>query len=300
MMIRDALARVLWRANAAGPTADPEKPANRRRFRLWAWLCVLASVAVAWAVLLTFDPSFWRALVVAVLLACPAIAVWGFFSSFRPLPVPLGPAPATRGTTLNWVAPWYDALLSPLFGLGRRFRDRTFSLVELRQGDRVLDVGCGTGWLTRRAAQVVGPSGVAWGIDPAPDMIRLAMQAAGNLRNAARFELAAVEALPFEDASLDVVVACLVIHHLPPDLKVIGLREIHRVLKPGGRLFVAEPDRPDLWFLRILLWPARFHGNLRDHLDGRTSDILCNAGFVSVIARGHWAHWITFWSARKP
>ncbi len=207
---------------------------------------------------------------------------------------------ATRGMTLNWIAPWYDSLWCPAFGLGKRYRDRTLMLAAIQKGDHVLDVGCGTGWLTRRAADIAGPTGAALGIDAAPDMIRMAMQQAARDRNAAQFKVAVIEALPFQDSSFDLVVASLIIHHLPPDLKVVGLKEIYRVLGPGGRLFLAEPDRPNHRFWRIIFWPIGLHPNLRDHLQGRMPDLLRSVGFVSLTPLGHWHQLLTFWSALKP
>jgi SAM-dependent methyltransferase len=269
---------------------------HSRRAAFWKWTCVAAAILLAFVILMTLEPSFLRSVLMAFLLACPAIAIWGAFRSMRPLPVPLGPAPATLGLTLNWMAPWYD-LWAGLIGFGRRFRNRVFSLAAPHQGEHVLDVGCGTGWFTRRAAAAVGPSGIACGIDPAPDMIRIAMQTGAP--HGARFELGVIEDLPYDDARFDLVVASMVIHHLPPDLKEIGLREILRVLKPGGRVLLAEPRRSGNIALRIALWPFGLHGNLRDHLRGRMADLLRDAGFVDVTERGQCGPFVGFWTARK-
>jgi ubiquinone/menaquinone biosynthesis C-methylase UbiE len=213
---------------------------------------------MAAVIALLFRISFWTILLLTLFLTCPVLAAWSYFIGQRPLPVPVGPVPRTRGVTLNWAVPWYDTVCS-IFGLGKLFRDRTLAIASLRPGDHVLDVGCGTGVLTRRAADAVGPTGEVWGIDPAPDMIRIAMQAATQTRNPGRFKVAAIEALPFADASFDAALASLVIHHLPPDLKPAGLREIWRVLKRGGRLIVVDFDRPRHWLWRIVLWPVSFH-----------------------------------------
>src|SRR5581483_3173802 len=216
------------------------------------WTCLPVMLALSAATLFFLGVSWWTIIIILLLLACPAAMATAIYINQQPLPVPLGPAPVTRGMTLNWLAPWYDPVWCPAFGLGRRYRDRAVALAGFRPGEHVLDVGCGTGWLTRRAAEITGPSGSAWGIDAAPNMIRVALEKAAHMGNPPRFQLAAIEDLPFEDASFDVVVASLVIHHLPPDVKAAALREVYRVLKPAGRLFVAEPDRPDHWLWRIL------------------------------------------------
>lgn len=94
------------------------------------------------------------------------------------------------------------------------------------------------------------------------------------------------------------IVASLLIHHLPPDVKQAALTEIHRVLTRDGRLLVAEPDRPDYWLWRILVWPISLHPNMGDHLQGCTGDMLRSVGFASVIPTGRWAHCST-WHAHK-
>lgn len=289
MMVREELAR-LFRPDDVAP------PRPSARARLWKWACVAAASLAAVALFVAMESSFWRSVLIALFLACPAVVVWGALKGVNPLPVPLGPVPVTRGVTLNWLAPWYDSFTG-LMGFGRRFRNRVFALAEPRPGEHVLDVGCGTGWFTRRAAAAVRPTGVACGIDPAPDMIRIAMQT--EAPHDARFELGVVEDLPYGDARFDLVVASMVIHHLPPDLKRHGLREIMRVLKPGGRVLLVEPRRPDNVLVRALLWPFGLHGNLGDHLKGRTVELLVAAGFVDVTMRGKHGPCVGFWTAHK-
>lgn len=270
------------------------------RLRKYPWLCPVLSVLIAAIIVLWLGLTVFSVLLILLCLACPIMAIWAFFAGERPLQYPIGPEPVTRGMTLNWIAPWYDNLWAPAFGLGRSFRSRVLELAPIRRGDQVLDVGCGTGWLTRRAAEIVGPDGAAWGIDAAPDMIRIALEKTGRAGIAAQFKLATIEALPFADASFDVVIASLTIHHLPPDLKKVAFNEIYRVLRPRGRLFVVEPDRPTGSFLRLLLSPLSLHPNLKEHIDGRIPDLLRQTGFTTVIPVSRWMRLITFWSTQKP
>src|SRR5690242_11199013 len=97
----------------------------------------------------------------------------------------------------------YDFTVEVLF-LGRR-RTSYQALVAaagVRSGDRVLDVGCGTGYLSRLVARSVGPLGVVVGIDPSASMVHYARQKTASLANC-EFQLAAAEALPFPGDHFD-------------------------------------------------------------------------------------------------
>lgn len=107
-------------------------------------------------------------------------------------------------------------------------------------GDRVLDVGTGPGYLALAASKLVGPDGVAIGLDASPEMIGRARMRAERAHAKVEYRVAAAESLPFEDASFDVVVSRLVFHHLPGDVKHQALSEMARVLRPGGRLLIVD------------------------------------------------------------
>ncbi|MBI3067327.1 MAG: methyltransferase domain-containing protein [Betaproteobacteria bacterium] len=157
---------------------------------------------------------------------------------------------------MEWLAPVYDRYCK-VIGLGERFRTDTLRHAQLKPGDRVLDVGCGTGVLTRLAQDAVSPQGTAIGIDPGPAMIAQARDNARAAGNRAEFRLAAVERLPFPDASFDVVLSSLMFHHLPPETKREGLREVLRVLIPGGRLVLVDVGKPGHFLWWLVVWPFR-------------------------------------------
>jgi len=150
-----------------------------------------------------------------------------------------GEAPHTAGKTIRW-ARWYD-LATWLMTLGREpaIRRRTVERAAIREGESVLDVGCGTGSLTLAAKRGAGGGDVR-GIDASPEMIEVARQKAAKRGADVEFNVALIEDLPFPDGSFDVVLSSLMLHHLPDDLKRKGFAEIHRVLKPGGRLFAVD------------------------------------------------------------
>jgi ubiquinone/menaquinone biosynthesis C-methylase UbiE len=117
-------------------------------------------------------------------------------------------------------------------------------LANVKPGDRVLDVGCGTGSLSLTAQSYAGPSGKVYGIDAAPEMIEVAKKKASRSGLGVVFEVGLIEKLAFPDATFDVVISRLAMHHLPDDLKRRGLAEILRVLKPGGKFLIADFNPP--------------------------------------------------------
>jgi len=263
------------------------------------WLCPLLMMPIIAAILMYYGFTVWSSLLIAALLVCPVIIVYGIVKALgRNMEVQEGMIPHTRGMPLNWAAPFYDWGCRKA-GLGPRFRQETIRQAALRPGERVLDVGCGTGVLTRLAAEAVGTSGKAMGIDPAPKMILRARKNASAERSSAEFRLAVIEDLPFEDNSFDCVLSSLMLHHLPPDLKLLGLGEVKRVLRPGGRLVLVDIGRPEsrLWW--PVVWPLLLWSFTKDQVSGRVSEFFKKAGFSKHERVGSWMKLLSFWLVFK-
>jgi ubiquinone/menaquinone biosynthesis C-methylase UbiE len=148
--------------------------------------------------------------------------------------------PETSGRLIR--TPWrYDfRLWLGTWGREGRFRAEELRLARLAAGERMLDVGCGTGSLAIAAVKVVGPGGRVVGVDPSPEMIGRAKSKARLKRARADFVVTAGEALPFPDASFDVVTTSLVLHQLPREALHAMLAQVKRVLVPGGRFLAVD------------------------------------------------------------
>ncbi len=120
-------------------------------------------------------------------------------------------------------------------------RARVLSMLALEPGEHVLDVGVGPGLLAAEMAAEVGAGGRVCGIDVSDSMLALAASRAPD-PDAAPLELArgGAEEIPYDDGSFDVVVTTQVLEYVPDVPR--ALAEIHRVLKPGGRVLILDTD----------------------------------------------------------
>jgi ubiquinone/menaquinone biosynthesis C-methylase UbiE len=157
------------------------------------------------------------------------------------------PAKETKGLigSGGWRYDLMEAFLDTFLFRGqlRQLRQRTVAWARLQPTDAVLDVGCGTGTLAMNVARHVGRAGRVAGIDPGTEQISRARSKAARHHLSIEFQIGVIEQLPFPDQTFDVVLSTLMMHHLPVPLKRQGLAEIARVLKPGGRLVIADFTR---------------------------------------------------------
>jgi ubiquinone/menaquinone biosynthesis C-methylase UbiE len=152
--------------------------------------------------------------------------------------------------------------------------DRTADLAQAAQphAQRLLDVGCGTGYLLRSLASRCPDAEELAGIDPAPSMIEVATASSDDDR--LNFSVGVAERLPYPDGNFDLVVSSTSFDHWSD--QQAGLLECARVLKPGGRLVLV--DQFSLWLAPTML--VGRHGKARSKR--RAGRLLTTAGFQSL------------------
>ena len=176
----------------------------------------------------------------------------------------------------------YDLLVWVLtLGRERALREGLVQLARLESGESALDVGCGTGALAIAAKNRVGSGGQVCGVDPSTEMVARAGRKATRAGVDVRFETAAVEALPFPDATFDAVLSSLMLHHLTDEGRGQGIAEIARVLKPGGKFLAVDIGGTD-GKQRSLLHRIRRHAHF--DLDGLTP--LLDAAALQIVEQG--------------
>jgi len=143
--------------------------------------------------------------------------------------------------------------------------DTLVELADLRRKEKILDVGCGTGMLSSRLAKV-SDGIVIRGVDVGPRMITVAENRVRGHHLNVEYTVGTAVKLPYSDGQFDVVSSCLLFHLLQDSEKELALREISRILKPGGRYVCAEFEK----------YPARFFCR---RLLGYPNDLIGTVGF---------------------
>jgi len=128
-------------------------------------------------------------------------------------------------------------------------------------------------------AETVGPHGAVVGVDAAPEMVAHARSQSRSAANVS-FEVGNAAALSFPDSSFEVVVSSLTMHHLDPADQLPAVSEMRRVLKPGGRLLIAEFQAPRGHLWQLLLGPTGLAAMA--HAVPHVETLVAEAGFVDV------------------
>jgi ubiquinone/menaquinone biosynthesis C-methylase UbiE len=175
----------------------------------------------------------------------------------------------------RWLLPLYDPF-TRLTGVGR-LHEQLLDRAGLRDGQRVLEIGTGTGnvltALGRRRLAID-----ATGIDPDPGALRKARRKAARKKLQINYQRAYAGALPLPDESFDRVLSSLMLHHLSDEERARALLEVRRVLRPGGELHIVD-------LTHAPRGGKKRHGSSPEHILGALHD----AGLTGVAENGHGA-----------
>lgn len=177
----------------------------------------------------------------------------------------------------------YDALLRMTLdeaGLRRRLVEQA----RIEPGQRVLDLGCGTGTLALLAKTVVPDADVV-GIDADAAALQRARIKAAKEGAAVTFILGLAQEAPLPPGSLDRVLSSLMLHHLNPESKAETLRKAWELLRPGGELHVADWSKAHGIWTRLAFFSVQFLDGFtttNDHVKGLLPAYFREAGFVEV------------------
>ena len=184
----------------------------------------------------------------------------------------------------DWLLPLYDPFLRWVMRESV-FKTRLVREARIAPGQRVLDLGCGTATLTLLVERL-HPDARVTGVDGDPKVLEIARRKAEATASRIVLERGLCYELPYPDASFDRVLSSLVLHHLTREQKLRTLREVARVLAPGGSLHVVDFGKPSTAFGGQLLRLFERGENVRDNLEGRLVEFMREAGFRDAAEAG--------------
>lgn len=202
----------------------------------------------------------------------------------------------------DWLTRFYDPVVRWTMP-EEKVKRALISQAAITPGQRVLDLGCGTGTLTLMIKQAQPEADVV-GLDGDPKVLRLASEKAARIGADIQWDNAMAFEMPYPNASFNRVLSSLVLHHLTREDKRAALRECLRVLRPGGGLHVADWGKPHNAFMRLGgFFVALLDGYSRDNIEGRLPDLFRDAGFTDVAETGNYSTvfgTLSLYRAKKP
>jgi ubiquinone/menaquinone biosynthesis C-methylase UbiE len=165
----------------------------------------------------------------------------------------------------------------------RRFKQRLLADAGIRSGERILDLGCGTGTLLLLGSRTY-PDATFIGVDPDPEIIALAQRKLARSGFRLQIDRGSATALPYDDGSFDHVMSSLVFHHLPGDSKRVAAHEVWRVLRPGGTFHLGDFGPPGSALMKVISWVVEKIGHeyVQENFAGQVPEIMARAGFREV------------------
>jgi len=188
---------------------------------------------------------------------------------------------------LDWLTPLYDPVLRWVMR-EEQFKRHLIRQARIDPGQRVLDLGCGTATLTLMLKQA-HPGATVIGLDGDAKILEIGRAKARRTGVDITLDEGMAYQLPYPDESFDRVLSSLVLHHLNPEDKRRALREVYRVLRPGGELHVVDFGQPHTAWGRLVAPVMGRFEQASDNIKGRLPDMYRHAGFENVDEAAHFA-----------
>jgi len=200
-----------------------------------------------------------------------------------------------------WLTPLYDPFLR--WGMREeKFKRALIAQARIEAGHCVLDLGCGTATLTILVKQL-HPDATVVGLDGDPRILEIGRAKAAKAGVDLTLDHGMAFQLPYPDSSFDRVLSSLVLHHLSRADKQRTLREVWRVLRPGGWLHVFDFGRPDNALAGVISLVTRRLERVSDNIEGLLAEMFRLAGFAQVEETAHYmtvVGTLTLYQAEKP
>jgi len=212
-------------------------------------------------------------------------------------------------TSDKYIPAFSYGFLTPLYDFIMRwatrestFKTRLVEQIKIEKGHRVLDIGCGTATLTILIKKT-HPDAEVIGLDGDPKILEIARSKVTRAGQGILLNYGMVFELPYPDDSFDRVMSSMVFHHLTRENKVRSLREVFRVLRPGGELHVADFGKPQNALMYLISLVIRCLEETSDNVKGLLPEMLRNAGFDQVEETARYMTifgTLALYRARKP
>ena len=200
----------------------------------------------------------------------------------------------------RFLTPFYD-FIQKYIVRDVRYKSLLIEQANIRIGQNVLDLGCGTGTLAIMIKRAVPGANVV-GLDADPDMLKVARYKSVRGNAPVTFDTGMTYDLPYPDESFDRVLSSIMIHHLKTPDKKRTAREVFRVLKPGGQLHIIDFGKPVTWYGKIL--GPFLHGfeEANDNIDGSLPVFFGEPGLKTQITGNFWTFFgdLAFLHGEKP